>query len=127
MWKRVPRVMLSLASHPFVISNPRSTISLLYTTIMQPLDHIANAYLAISLSPSSLYYHNPSALSIAHPSIAYVGQVGQMTDTQLFSIPRQEWDQAQRDILGSLTAQEGVTRVDVQSLQQRAKRGGDEL
>jgi hypothetical protein len=94
---------------------------------MQTLDHIANTYLAVSLSPSSPYLHNPSALSDAHPSVTHVGQVGQMSDVQLFSIPRQEWNHAQQDILGFLNAQQGVIRVDVQAVKQRTKRGGDEL
>jgi hypothetical protein len=94
---------------------------------MQALDHTANAYLAVSLSPSSPYLQNPSELSSAHPSVTHVGQVGQMSDVQLFSIPKQEWDRAQHDILGLLNAQQGVTRVDVQAVTQRTKRGGDEL
>jgi len=94
---------------------------------MHALDHTANTYLAVSLSPSSLYLQNPSALSSAHPSITHVGQVGQMADVQLISVPREEWDRAQIDILEKLNAQQGISRVDVQAMKQRAKRGGDEL
>jgi hypothetical protein len=94
---------------------------------MQALDHTANVYLAVSLSPSSLYLQNPSTLSSAHPSITHVGQVGQMADVQLFSIPRGEWDRAQINILETLNSQQGITRVDVQAAKQRTKRGGDEL
>ena len=93
---------------------------------MQALDHTANTYLAVSLSPSSPYLQNPSALSSAHPSVTHVGQVGQMNDIQLISIPRHEWDSAQHDILGSLNAQQGITRVEIQAVKQRTKRS-DEL
>jgi len=98
---------------------------LLCTAItMQALDHTANVYLAVSLSSSSPYLQNPSELSSAHPSVTHVGQVGQMSDVQLFSIPK---DGSQHDILELLNAQEGVTRVDVQDVKRRTKRGGDEL
>jgi hypothetical protein len=101
----------------------------LFLAVMQTqaLDHTANAYLAVSLSPSSPYIQNPSALSSAHPLITHVGQVGEMKDVQLLSIPRQEWDRAQHDILGSLNTHEGITWVDVQIVKQRAKKGADEL
>lgn len=94
---------------------------------MQALDHSANTYLAVTLSPASPYLQDPSSLSKAHPLATHLGQVGEMKDVQLISIPKQKWDSEQEDILGFLKNQAGVSRVDVQAVKERAKRGGDEL
>ena len=94
---------------------------------MQGLDHDANRYLAITLSPSSPYLCDPSSQAKVHPSVIHVGQVGEMNDMQLISIPKQQWYSAQNDILQYLNGQEGICSVDVQSVKVRPKRGGDEL
>ena len=94
---------------------------------MQGLDHDANTYLAITLSPSSPYLRDPSSLAKVHPSAIHVGQVGEMNDVQLISVPKQQWDSAQNDILQYLNGQEGIRGVDIQSVKVRPKRSGDEL
>ena len=94
---------------------------------MQGLDHNANTYLAITLSPSSPYLLDPSSLAKAHPLAIHVGQVGEMKDVQLISVPKQQWDSAQNNILQYLNGQEGIRGVDVQSVKVQPKRGGDEL
>ncbi|KZP03503.1 hypothetical protein FIBSPDRAFT_123312 [Athelia psychrophila] len=94
---------------------------------MQNLDHATNAYLAVTLSPASAYYHNPSTLSSFHPAVHHIGQLGVLSDVQLLSIPKTEWDLSRNEITSSLRAQVGVLRVDVQEVKQRVKRGGDEL
>ena len=91
---------------------------------MQSLDHNANTYLAITLSPSLPYLLDPSSLGKVHPSAIHVGQVGEMKDVQLISVPKQQWDSAQKDILNG---QEGIRGVDIQSVKVWPKRGGDEL
>lgn len=94
---------------------------------MQALDYNANTYLAVTLSPASPYFQDPSALAKAHPSAIHVGQVGEMKDVQLIGVPKQQWDSAQSDILQFLKGQEGIRSVDVQAVKARSKRGGDEL
>lgn len=94
---------------------------------MQALDYTANTYLAVSLSPSSPYLQDPSALSTAHPALTHVGQLGQMRDVQLLSIPISDWDHTEHDVIKSLNAQQGVIRVDVQVAKRRTKRGEEEL
>jgi hypothetical protein len=96
-------------------------------TMNYALDRSANTYLAVSLSPSSPYLQDPSALSGAHPALTHVGQMGQMRDVQILSVPIQDWNNAQHDVLRSLNAQEGIIRVDVQVLRERTKRGEEEL
>ncbi|KAF7981081.1 hypothetical protein HWV62_35572, partial [Athelia sp. TMB] len=100
---------------------------LLSSTIMQNLDHSTNAYLAVTLTPASPYYHNPAGLCSFHPAINHIGQLGQLSDVQLLSVPKTEWDISRQEITNVLRAQAGVTRVDVQEVKQRAKRGRDEF
>ncbi|KAF7762152.1 hypothetical protein Agabi119p4_8745 [Agaricus bisporus var. burnettii] len=98
----------------------------------QILDHASNIYLSITLSPSSPLFSTPSALSTgSHSLLTYQGQVGALSDVQLYSIPRgglePNWDSIQEDVLRGIREREGVVRVDiVQPPKQRAKRG-DEL
>jgi len=89
-----------------------------------PLDH-SNIYLAVTLARASPFYANPSGLSASHSAINHVGNVGQLPDVHLFSVPKVEWDSWQQDILSFLKGSEGVQRVDVQSPKTRSKR--DEL
>lgn len=85
----------------------------------------SNIYLAVTLARSSPFYTNPSQLSTSYSGVNHVGNVGQLPDVQLFSVPKVEWDSRQQDILSFLKGSEGVQRVDVQSLKTRSKR--DEL
>ena len=82
-------------------------------------------YLAVTLASSSPFYANPSQLSVSHSVVKHVGNVGQLPNVQLFSVPKAEWDSRQQDILSFLKGSEGVQRVDVQSPKTRSKR--DEL
>ena len=97
------------------------------TVTMQGLDHNANTYLAVTLSPASPYFHDPSSLARAHPSAIHVGQVGELKDVQVIGVPKEQWDSAQNDILHYLKGREGVLSVDIQAVKARSKRGGDEL
>jgi len=85
----------------------------------------SNVYLAVTLARSSPFYTNPSRLSASYSVVNHVGNVGQLPDVQLFSVPKVEWDSRQQDILSFLKGSEGVQRVDVQSPKARSKR--DEL
>ena len=82
----------------------------------------SNVYLAVTLARSSPFYTNPSSLSTSHPAIDHVGNVGQLPDVQLFSVPKVEWNSQQQDILSFLKGSKGVQRVDVQSPKMRSKR-----
>ncbi|ESK94208.1 hypothetical protein Moror_8318 [Moniliophthora roreri MCA 2997] len=91
------------------------------------LDYSQNTYLAITLSSS-----NPSNIVSLHPALTHVGQVGQLKDVQMFSVPKTVWESNIGDeIKGILEGQkgrdEGVIRIDVQEMKQRVKRGGEEL
>ncbi|KAJ7288080.1 hypothetical protein C8J57DRAFT_1278992 [Mycena rebaudengoi] len=90
------------------------------------LNYAANTYLAVTLPASSLYLQAPASLGLVHPAVAHVGQVGELSDVQLLSIPKQEWDvdAVREQILSSF---KDIGRVDVQVPKQRAKRGDDEL
>ncbi|KAM6503336.1 hypothetical protein JOM56_000279 [Amanita muscaria] len=94
---------------------------------MQHLNYNTNTYLAVTLSPQSQYFSSPSALIQAHPSLTHVGKVGQLEDVQLYGISKAVWQRESDNILDQLKGLDGVDRVDVQSLQVRSKRGGDEL
>jgi hypothetical protein len=94
---------------------------------MQALNYDSNTYLALTLSPHSLYISSPSAVLQAHPALTYVGQVGQLADVQLYGVPKAVWQQESESIMNLLKSLEGVDSVDVQSLRTRPKRGGDEL
>lgn len=77
------------------------------------LDHNSNIYLAVTVSPSSHVYENPAELA-TRPELTYVGQVGQLRDVHLLSIPRDDWSQTQADVLSAIRNVNGVQRVDVQ-------------
>ena len=88
------------------------------------MDYTTNTYLAITFSQSSPFLSSPSSL-VSPFALNHVGQVGQLADTQLWSVPKHEWDAKSEDILAFLNGKEGVQSVDVQQVKQRAKR--DEL
>ncbi|RDB19502.1 hypothetical protein Hypma_013608 [Hypsizygus marmoreus] len=89
------------------------------------LNYDMNTYLAVTLSSASPFFGAPAQLAMVHPAVAHVGQVGQLQDVQLFSVPNFEWERVSEDVLEKLSKAEGVGRVDVQKLAARAKR--DEL
>ncbi|KAF9009643.1 hypothetical protein BDQ17DRAFT_1421808 [Cyathus striatus] len=68
--------------------------------------------LAITLSPST----TPTSIINKNPSLTHIGQVGQLADVQLFSVPKETWDTQEDPILAHLKSEEGVLRVDVQTL-----------
>ncbi|KAJ7643936.1 hypothetical protein FB45DRAFT_896476 [Roridomyces roridus] len=91
------------------------------------LNYAANTYLAVTLPAASSYLTTPESLGIVHPAVAHVGQVGEMPDVQLVSVPKEEWEGPQGKREEILQALKAVGKVDVQAPKQRAKRGGDEL
>lgn len=96
-------------------------------SIQQPaFDYNANVYIAVTLTPSSAYLNNAINLP-AYPSVTTAGNVGQLEDVKLLSVPKDEWRSAGDDILKLLREDQGnVLRVDVQEPKIRRKRG-DEL
>ncbi|KAF8823677.1 hypothetical protein F5879DRAFT_158444 [Lentinula edodes] len=91
------------------------------------MNYDLNTYVAVTLAPNSPFLGAPSSLSTVHPALTHVGQVGQLHDVQLVSVPKEDWSNIGDDILASLKGSEGVSSVSVQELRQRTKRGGDEL
>lgn len=91
------------------------------------LNYDLNTYLAVTLSSTSPFFAEPAQLATVHPTIAHIGPVGQLQDVQLFSVPKFEWERVSEEVLGKLNEADGVGRVDVQKLETRVKRGGDEL
>jgi len=91
------------------------------------LNYDLNTYLAVTLSSTSPFFGKPAQLAMIHPVVAHVGQVGQLEDVQIFSVPKLEWERVSEDVLEKLKTTDGVARVDVQIAEARAKRRGDEL
>ncbi|THH02547.1 hypothetical protein EW145_g6733 [Phellinidium pouzarii] len=86
-------------------------------------DYNANVYVAVELTPSSLYSNTPISLA-AYPSLSHAGNVGELTDVKLLSIPKNEWQGIGEDILQILREDtENVLRVYVQEQRSRKKRG----
>jgi hypothetical protein len=81
------------------------------------LDYDANTYLAVTISDA----RNPSTLQSIHPAVTYIGQVGQLRDIHRLCVAKQDWEQKQEEITETLM-QAGIIRIDVEKLQQRAKR-----
>ncbi|KAK7677059.1 hypothetical protein QCA50_019957 [Cerrena zonata] len=91
------------------------------------MDFSANTYLTVIVTSGSTVANNPTILAV-HPSMVHQGKVGELSDIQLVSVPRNLWDESKDNILQSLHALNGVRRVEVQdSPRTRLKRGGDEL
>lgn len=93
----------------------------------QHLDYASNVYLAVSLTPSSTYTSTPISLA-NYPSVSSIGNVGELQDVKLLSIPKDEWNTAGEDIMDALKGdKENILQVFVQEPKTRKKRGGDEL
>ena len=92
-----------------------------------PLDYSANVYLAISLTANSVYLNKPVSIP-SYPYLSYLGNVGQLADVKLVSVPKDDWQNIGEDILAYLRAdKDNIARVDVQMPATRRKRGRDEL
>jgi hypothetical protein len=93
-----------------------------------PTDYTQNKYIAVIFKRDSAYIHDPSTLittSVARSNgMDYVGQVGQLREAHLYSIPLSNWGTF--DIEG-LRKVDGISSAEVQEPKMRAKRGGDEF
>ncbi|KAF8644584.1 hypothetical protein AX16_008382 [Volvariella volvacea WC 439] len=94
---------------------------------MHNLDYSSNAYLVVTLSSTSPFFSAPSTLASLHPSLSFVGQVGQLSDVQIVSVPQAHWEQDGNAIVASLRSGEGVVSVNLQQPKHRIRRRGDEL
>jgi hypothetical protein len=94
---------------------------------MQPPDYDNNVYLAVTLNLESDYLNDPSALRRLDRDLAVVGQVGQLPDVQLLSVPKAVWDQRGDAVQETLRAADGVLAVQVQTVKARVKRMADEF
>ncbi|KAG6909791.1 hypothetical protein DXG01_015284 [Tephrocybe rancida] len=104
-----------------------SPVSILTVIMSLNLNYNLNTYLTVTLSSGSPFFSEPAQLAAVHPAIAHVGQVGQLQDVQVYSVPKFEWDDISKDVLQKLNDANGVGRVDVQKVEARSKRGSDEL
>jgi hypothetical protein len=95
------------------------------------LDYTSNIYLAVTLAPSSSYASDPASLSTSHSALSnaqftHVGQVGQLRDVQLYSVPKDKWEQSgvQEAVTDALrkASPEGVRDVEIQAVKMRSKR-----
>lgn len=108
-----------------------------YSIIMpHQLDYELQTYIAVTLSSSSPYFTSPPALAARHAWIAlnYVGQVGELSDVHLYSIPKSELVKRGRSIkdvenlvVQDIRGSDGVLHVEVQMPRQRIRRAGEEL
>ncbi|KAH6919300.1 hypothetical protein BKA70DRAFT_1417277 [Coprinopsis sp. MPI-PUGE-AT-0042] len=76
------------------------------------LDKANNAYFVVTLSPSGSVYSTPAALSELHPSLKYVGQVGELEDTHMYSSPLDKEDVIATFLKERRQGREGIARVD---------------
>ena len=91
------------------------------------LNYDSNTYFTVTLLSNSPFFSEPAQLAMVHPAVTHVGQVGQMQDVQIFSVPKLEWDSVSKDVLEKFSKAHGVGRVDVQKVEARSRRRGDEL
>ena len=89
------------------------------------LDYSTNVYLAVSLTPTSIYHNTPVQIA-SFPSVSQVGNVGALVDVLLLAVPKTDWASGGEDILKTLKEdKENVMRVDVQETKRRVKKGGE--
>ena len=62
-----------------------------------------------------------------YPGLYYHGQVGELEDVHLYSMPKHNWLQARDSVMEGLNSIPGVVHVEEQIPRQRIRRGGDEL
>jgi len=84
-------------------------------TIPPTLNYQLNTYLTVTLQPASNLITQPSLLNRAHSSLVFTGQVGELEDVKLFSVPKAEWDQegVKEDIFAKLLGESGVQSVEI--------------
>lgn len=91
------------------------------------INHNDDVQIAVYLSSSSQYMQRPADLATLHPALSHQGKVGELSDVQLVSVKKNDWERDNGEVLSRLKSGEGVTRVEVQQNRQRVKRGGDEF
>ncbi|PVF97840.1 hypothetical protein CPB86DRAFT_407933 [Serendipita vermifera] len=93
-----------------------------------PTDYTRNKYIAIIFKRDSSYIRDPSSLlmtSVARSGgMEYVGQVGQLQEAHLYSMPLANWESFDINVLRTV---DGISSADVQEPRMRAKRGADEF
>lgn len=94
------------------------------------LDRVNNAYFLITLAREGPVYSTPSALADLHPALTYVGRVGELEDTHIYSSPLQEGDVVAEFLKEKRNGEEGIIHVDFPeeiTLTKRSKKNQDEL
>ena len=89
-----------------------------------PTDYGQNKYLAVTFRRDTGYIANPAALAL-QPSLSelvHVGQIGQLDDAHLYSIPLSKWEAFD---LSRLREVQGVSSVSIQEPKMRTKRAED--
>lgn len=89
-----------------------------------PVDYSQNKYLAVTFKRDASYIATPETLALqpALNELVYVGQIGQLRDAHLYSIPLSKWDEFD---LSRLREVQGVTYVSIQEPKMRMKRTDD--
>lgn len=93
------------------------TIWTSWTTTTMPqqplqLDKVNNAYFVLTLSPSGSAYSSPASLAKIHPNLNYVGQVGELEDTHVYSTPVNQGDVVNEFLKQRRSGGEGIVRID---------------
>ncbi|TFK22390.1 hypothetical protein FA15DRAFT_671594 [Coprinopsis marcescibilis] len=92
------------------------------------LDRANNAYYVVTLASSSSLYSSPATLSDLHPSLNYVGRVGELEDTHVYSSPLGTEDVVARFLKERSAGSDGIVHVEFpeeRELYKRSKK--DEL
>lgn len=90
------------------------------------MDYSQNKYLAVIFKRTSSYIDHPQSLAgtMASSGLAYVGQIGQLREAHLYSLPLANLDSLDV-VLYRLRVTSDVLSVQVQEPKGRLKRGED--
>ncbi|EFI28486.1 hypothetical protein CC1G_14018 [Coprinopsis cinerea okayama7 len=92
------------------------------------LDRANNAYFVVTLSQSGSLYTSPGSLAEQHPALSYVGRVGELEDTHVYSTPLNQEDVVSQFLKERRGGGEGIIHISIPEetvLEKRKKR--DEL
>ncbi|TFK24656.1 hypothetical protein FA15DRAFT_619084 [Coprinopsis marcescibilis] len=86
------------------------------------LDRANNAYFVVTLSKSGWAFSSPASLAELHPSLHYLGQVGELDDTHVYCAALDQGNAILGFLNGRKNGQEGIVRVDVPEERELEKR-----
>lgn len=81
-----------------------------------------NVYIAVTLTPNSAYMYSPIVLP-DYPSVMHVGNVGELQNVKLLSVPKNDWLAIRSDVLRMLCGDKtNIEDVEVQVPKLRTRR-----